>query len=244
MPDNMPVTREELVERLTPLEADASGGEWHVCRYGDGDSLVIHYADIWRVCFMATPGESSSANRQIKANADLICELRNSLPAIIAALSEHPAGMAAAAKVDGEAARLLEQRLGFLMRLKEGTPKHTDDHPRAKHFRAQRDALDAAIQALRQPFVPEPPSDEWARAIEAAVEKADIELIGAHMVLEGKVANATGALAKTAWRPDRAHIEGMRNTMAEALEYVADARRILNQAPKPDDSTIPVHEGD
>lgn len=55
------------------------------------------------------------------------------------------------------------------------------------------------------------------------LREADIALLGARMVLEGKATNATGALAKSDWKPSRAHIEGMRNTMREAIEYIDEA---------------------
>lgn len=75
----------ELAERLAAL--DATPGPWTVVRYGDGNSLVIHDArGDWRVCFMATPGDSDTME-DIEANAELICLLRNYLPQIIAALS-------------------------------------------------------------------------------------------------------------------------------------------------------------
>jgi hypothetical protein len=54
-------------------------GEWHVVRYGDGDSLVIclDEAGNKRVAFMAVPGcrdhlERKAKWREIKANARLI----------------------------------------------------------------------------------------------------------------------------------------------------------------------------
>lgn len=56
-------------------------GPWEVVPYGDGDSLVIHDArGDWRVCFMATPGESGDM-RGIRANARLIA----SAPDLLAA---------------------------------------------------------------------------------------------------------------------------------------------------------------
>lgn len=60
------------------------------------------------------------------------------------------------------------------------------------------------------------------------LREADIALLGARMVLEGKTTNATGALAKSDWKPSRAHIEGMRNTMREAIEYIDEARAALS----------------
>lgn len=188
MPDNMPVTREELIEQLNTLS--------RTVRIDEHRSAYV----------LPNP-------------------LRN---ALIAVLTEHPAGIAAAAKVDGEAARLLEQRLGFLTRLKEGTPRHTIDHPRASHYRAQRDALDAAIQALRQPFVPEPPSDEWARAIAA---------------LEPFAAFAEHTVDNEGWS-GTAQRERIVDWFGPSEFRRAHAAIRALQAPKRDDSTIPVYEGD
>ena len=61
---------------MTALSPDvrATPGPWSVERYGDGDgdSLVIHSGEDWRVCFMATPGSSPNAMARIEANANLI----------------------------------------------------------------------------------------------------------------------------------------------------------------------------
>ncbi len=47
-----------LAEAARQLTSDS----WAVVRYGDGDSLVIHYDDDNRVCFMATPGRNAEAD--------------------------------------------------------------------------------------------------------------------------------------------------------------------------------------
>ena len=47
-------------------------GPWTVREYGDGDSLVVHAGEDWRICFMATPGSSPNATPRIEANARLI----------------------------------------------------------------------------------------------------------------------------------------------------------------------------
>jgi hypothetical protein len=59
------------------------------------------------------------------------------------------------------------------------------------------------------------------------VSEIDIDLLDADMRLEGKIANATGALADTDWKPSRSHIEGMRNTMEDALDSIRKARTAL-----------------
>jgi hypothetical protein len=82
-------------ERLKELLAKATVGEepWRIVEYGDGDSLAIHYAEDWRVCFMATPGDSRQAMERIVANAELIVEAVNSLPALIARVEEVEAAL-------------------------------------------------------------------------------------------------------------------------------------------------------
>ncbi len=60
---------------LDDLEEKARGavaGPWHVVEYGDGDSLVIHYGDEHRICFMATHGGSQREWQRIQANAAFI----------------------------------------------------------------------------------------------------------------------------------------------------------------------------
>lgn len=48
-------------------------GPWTIVPYGNGDSLVIHADQSeWRICFMATPGQSPGAMDRIEANARLI----------------------------------------------------------------------------------------------------------------------------------------------------------------------------
>ena len=49
-------------------------GPWRVVPYGDGNSLVIctEPDGNWRICFLATPGDSSGAWETIKADARLI----------------------------------------------------------------------------------------------------------------------------------------------------------------------------
>ncbi|WP_377838661.1 hypothetical protein [Bosea sp. UC22_33] len=69
-------------------------GPWTVREYGDGDSLVIHASEDWRICFMATPGSSPNAMQRIEANAHLIAaapdmfEVVASFPGFAASPSE------------------------------------------------------------------------------------------------------------------------------------------------------------
>lgn len=54
------------------MAAQHTPGPWSVVPYGDGDSLAVHDArGDWRVCFMATPGDSGDM-AGIEANARLI----------------------------------------------------------------------------------------------------------------------------------------------------------------------------
>lgn len=59
-------------EEMKAVAEAATQGPWNVVEYGDGDSLVIHYGDEHRICFMATPGGSAGEWRRIQANATFI----------------------------------------------------------------------------------------------------------------------------------------------------------------------------
>ena len=73
----------DTIARLRGLLERSADGPWHVVEYGDGDSLVIHDArQDYRVCFMATPGETGSMD-QIEANAELIAAMHKALPALL-----------------------------------------------------------------------------------------------------------------------------------------------------------------
>lgn len=63
-----------------------------------------------------------------------------------------------------------------------------------------------------------------------ALREADVDLVGAEMLLQNKSINATGALADTGWKPGREHIEGMQRTINQALAEIASARAILTKA--------------
>jgi hypothetical protein len=49
-------------------------GPWHQVRHEDSDSILICTAPDghWRICFMATPGDSPGAMQHIEADANLI----------------------------------------------------------------------------------------------------------------------------------------------------------------------------
>lgn len=48
-------------------------GPWHIVRYGDGSSLVIHSDEENRICFMATASsDRPTSHGAIRANAALI----------------------------------------------------------------------------------------------------------------------------------------------------------------------------
>lgn len=57
------------LEALKKVALKATSGPWDVVAYGDGDSLAIHEGRDWRICFMATPGETRGAMERIEANA-------------------------------------------------------------------------------------------------------------------------------------------------------------------------------
>lgn len=67
-------------------ETKHTPGELSVRPYGDGDSLVIHAGDDWRICFMATPGDSPNAMQRIKADAARIVLTWNCHDELVAAL--------------------------------------------------------------------------------------------------------------------------------------------------------------
>ena len=62
----------EKVAGLREVAVRAGSSRWHIVPYGDGDSLVIHEGEDWRVCFMATPGASPGALDRIEAKAEHI----------------------------------------------------------------------------------------------------------------------------------------------------------------------------
>lgn len=67
-------------------ERASTKGPWEVREYGDGDSLVVHAGDDWRICFMATPGSSPNAMDRIEANARLIAAAPDMFEALLTAL--------------------------------------------------------------------------------------------------------------------------------------------------------------
>lgn len=64
-------------------------------------------------------------------------------------------------------------------------------------------------------------------ALIGMIEQADIAAMGAQWVLENKSQAATGCLAEPDWQPRRAHLEGARNAMRDALDYLSEARAAL-----------------
>lgn len=76
-----------LSDQLEAAMKAGTQGVWTIVPYGDGDSLVIHSGNDWRICFMATPGDFGVLDA-IKSNAEQIVLLHNNLPTIIAALRE------------------------------------------------------------------------------------------------------------------------------------------------------------
>lgn len=72
----------KLIER-----AGFTKGPWHIVPYGDGNSLVIctEPDGNWRICFLATPGDSSGAWDTIKSDARLIAAAPEMFEALVAA---------------------------------------------------------------------------------------------------------------------------------------------------------------
>lgn len=76
---------------MTPPAPLWTPGPWQIVEYGDGDSLVITGDNSnWRICFMATPGDSPRAMETIEANARLIA----SLPTLVETLERSHEGWA------------------------------------------------------------------------------------------------------------------------------------------------------
>jgi hypothetical protein len=85
-PTKDPVSPERVAELRGLLERAECVCDWVPVPYGDGDSLVIHEGADWRVCFMATPGDSPGAMPRIEARADLIAAAVNDLPALLSTI--------------------------------------------------------------------------------------------------------------------------------------------------------------
>lgn len=77
------MTVSTTLDELERLARAASGDEWRVVPYGDGDSLVIHHSDLGRICFMATPGDSPGAMERIEANAAFIVAAKRDVLSLI-----------------------------------------------------------------------------------------------------------------------------------------------------------------
>lgn len=80
-----------LIERLRELSERATPGDWAVDpddRPGMAwNNHIVQAADPnFAICFMTHDG--TPANRRGQANARLICELRNALPALLSAMQE------------------------------------------------------------------------------------------------------------------------------------------------------------
>lgn len=72
------------LRRLAEAARAQTSDAWCVVRYGDGDSLVIHYDADNRVCFMATPGRNYEADMaRITGNAAYIAAAS---PSVVLAL--------------------------------------------------------------------------------------------------------------------------------------------------------------
>jgi hypothetical protein len=101
---NNPPERDTLeaveIERLREIAEQALGHSWSIVPYGDGDSFVIHEAGDWRVCFMATPGDSPGAMERIKANAAHIANFDP--PTILRLLSSYATLQANLSQVTAE----------------------------------------------------------------------------------------------------------------------------------------------
>lgn len=78
------------LDEMERIAKEATDGPWSVVAYGDGDSLAIHEGRDWRICFMATPGETMGAMERIEANAEFIATFD---PPTVLSLLSHIRGL-------------------------------------------------------------------------------------------------------------------------------------------------------
>lgn len=99
--------RDLELHALATAARQLTSDSWSVVRYGDGDSLVIHYDDDNRVCFMATPGRDYEAEMaRIQTTAAFIVALQPA--AVLALLAERDAARAARQRAEEERDRMRE----------------------------------------------------------------------------------------------------------------------------------------
>lgn len=99
-------------------------GPWHVVPYGDGNALVIctEPDGNWRICFLATPGDSSGAWETIKADARLIAAAPDLVEALDGPDPDAP-----------ECIRPLSWLHSMIAHCKARGPAPDDDDPAAFH---------------------------------------------------------------------------------------------------------------
>lgn len=115
--------------------------------------------------------------------------------------------------------KLLERRLSCLARLKNDIPSYAGDAPKAQHYQAMRDAVEAGIQALRTPSADSGREAGDARLIALAERCAALPLIGE--MLDGSAGPDFACLSVA----DRLEHMASRRKARDAV--VTDARAIL-----------------
>ena len=75
-----------LIERLERAESKATPGPWSRCCYANGDTFIASVTDTAETVCEFGAMDSDEAQEQLDADAELIVELRNNMPTILAAL--------------------------------------------------------------------------------------------------------------------------------------------------------------
>lgn len=80
------MTHADLIERLEAVAPTATPGPWSICIDATGDTFIASMTNsVETICEFGAM-DTDESQEQLEADAALIVELRNNLPAILAAL--------------------------------------------------------------------------------------------------------------------------------------------------------------